>query len=186
VKRAYGSEPVLLDISPITAALAVTKSRRRKQRVLGLLLAAGLLAVVGGTVWWVQHNHRQVLPAGLHQAANYPLYSPGWLPSGARLDPASADATSQVVTFAFTYDGAKKLIFTEQLKPSGFDFDTFYNDQLTEKQTFSTNLGQATVGLFENSPFASVITDRTWIIMRAPMNMDSEQFIHVVRNLRAE
>ena len=186
VKRAYGSEPVLLAASPITTALSAQQSRRKK-RLVSLVFAGSLLVVLAaGAVLWGRHNTASLLPPSVRQVANYPLYRPGWLPAGARLDPASVDATPQVVTFAFLYGGNKKLIFTEQPKPDGFDFDAFYSDQLTGKQTFATAAGQATTGLFEGSAFASLVTDSTWIIMRAPTSTQETLFDHIVRSLRID
>lgn len=186
MKRAYGSEPVLLAASPITTILAV-RSRRKKRRLVGLVVFACiiLLVLTAGFVRWRQES-TSIIPASIRKAVAYPLYRPGWLPEGAHLDPASVDATPQVVTFTILYDGNKKLIFTEQPKPAGFDFDGFYNDQLTNKQTFVTDAGQATTGLFEGSGFASLVTDRTWIIMREPTSTQETLLDHIVRRLRID
>lgn len=103
-----------------------------------------------------------------------------------RVNPSSFDATSQVVTFSFSYDSGKKLIFTEQPKPEGFDFNNFYEEQLADKRTVDTAVGSATIGLFEGSSFASVVTDKTWVIMRAPSGIDSNSLARVISGLRKE
>jgi hypothetical protein len=103
-----------------------------------------------------------------------------------RLNPASFDATSQVVTFSFSYNNGKKLIFTEQPKPDGFDFDNFYDEQLTNKRAIDSSLGSAIIGLFEGSSFASIVTDKTWVMTRAPSGMDASSLIHIISSLQEE
>ena len=133
---------------------------------------------------WHPLDRHDVIPANIRQAVDFPLYQPTWLPEGFIVDSQSFDVTSQVVTFTVSNSQTRsKLIFTEQPKPAQFDFNSFYDEQLTEKRSLTSPSGQATIGLFEGSLFASVLTDRTWVLIRVPGSQELTQFERVLQYL---
>jgi hypothetical protein len=176
MKRAYGSEPVLLDASPITSAPTTLRSRGPiwKRRSLLVLCCVAVLVIIVGVLAWRSNAANDLIPAAVRQTADFRLYQPGRLPAGFSLDKGSFRTASQVVTFSISYNDNRKIIISEQPKPSGFDFDLFY-EQFTDKKSIAAPVGKAVMGRYEDADLASVIADKTWILVRAPAGIESVQ-----------
>lgn len=183
--RAYGSEPILFDVSPVTNTL----ERRQKSRMLGwkkiALAIIGLLILSGGagTVWliWGRNAQISVIPQSVRQAVNFPLLEPQSLPVGFGVDSTSFQSTAAVVTYAITYANDKKLIVSEQPVPVDFDFETFYAQFEGRKDLISAT-GQTVLGRFEDADMASTVDHDTWVLIRAPYGIDATALESVVQS----
>lgn len=150
------------------------------------MLVAALLGIGVGAaaVFFFRAPAQATIPAVYRSTVFFPLYEPSWLPEGYFVDPQSFDATSQVITFTINDPTGKKVIVTEQPKPPQAHIDSFYREQLAETKTLRTPFGQATVGAFEGSPLAGLLTDQTWVLFRTVSAVDSGQFERIIQNIQ--
>ncbi|HEX8762779.1 MAG TPA: DUF4367 domain-containing protein [Candidatus Saccharimonadales bacterium] len=184
MKRAYGSEPVLLDSSPITPNPQPLKTGGNRRWRL-MLVVVICVCIFGSAIYFVLNRGAAgTVPTPILQQASFPLYVPAWLPQGMTVRSDSFDATSQVVTFSVDDNRGTRLVFTEQLRPGSQEMSTFYDQQLTEKRTYKTGGGETTVGRFEGTGFAAVVTDKTWILIRAVADIDQKQLEKIADHLR--
>jgi hypothetical protein len=128
-----------------------------------------------------RHDTPSLIPETIQSQVTFPLYQPGWLPSGYAIDDRSFDATSQVVTFSIINKQNSKLIVTEQPQPPQASIDTFYTQQLTEVHTSTGKSGAVTAGQFETSPLAGLATGRTWVLLRSA-SMDKDTIERIAQN----
>lgn len=135
-----------------------------------MVIVAVVVIVAGGVVAVVlvrSDSLPPTFPASLVSSSPFPLYEPAWLPTGHFIDKQSLDATSQVVTFTINDERGKRLAVTEQPRPGQTSLDSFYSEQLSGSTTFATAAGQVTIGQFEGTTLVGIVTDRTWILVRA-------------------
>lgn len=150
------------------------------------LIGLGAVVVALGVMWytWQTSQHANDLPSYVASEVSFRLYQPHALPSGFALDKKSFGITSQVVTFVLTYDSGKKLLVSEQPKPQDFDFTNFYGQKLTGTKQIAMPTGAATIGVYNGSGLASIVTDQTWVLIRAPSGINAATFESIVRNLQ--
>jgi hypothetical protein len=142
--------------------------------------------LIGGGAWFARSgSSRNDLPRSVQQAAAFSLYSPAWLPDGYYIDYQSASATSQVATFSINNASGKALVVTEQPQPDDDQMTAFYDQQLIDTKTISTDIGQVTTGQFETSPFTGITTGRTWILIRAVTTVDQSTSERIARSFEA-
>src|SRR5688572_21967975 len=164
VKRAYGSEPVLLNASPVTTALTPVQRLVRGKRAWFFMAALGLLLIAASVAWaLLQPTGTTIVPVAMARRVSFPVYQPTWLPEGFSVKQESFDATQQVLTFAIKDTAVTRLVFTEQPKPALEQINGFYTQQLSEVRTLPIEKGEVTLGQFEGMPIAAVATDKTWI-----------------------
>lgn len=186
MKRTYGSEPILMASSPVTT-LPWTKKKKsglaRWKRV--VLFASGGLALLTGAGFFITRDDHasseSVFPATVRQTAIFPLLEPGALPANFTVDAASFQSAAEVVTFAVTYNDGKALIVSEQPVPEGFDFENFYS-QFEDRKNITLSSGRAVLGRFEEADLASIVAGGTWVLIRAPYDIDTQQLELVVRS----
>ncbi len=189
VKRAYGSEPILLDASPVTTVLSTAKPRTgyRKRYVFAAIFMCAVLTSF--VVWRIFGSSSpapaQNIPAAITSAVDFTLYAPGWLPSGAKVDQTSFHATADVVTYAITYGHNKKLVVTEQATPSNLDFTDFYDNQMTDSQKLTSDVGETVIGKFGDADLASVVAGKTWILIRSTSGIGAADLRRVATDLRS-
>src|SRR5688572_30454509 len=159
MKRAYGSEPVLLGTSPISPLLAPAHKKKRfgaKSMWLTGLLVVLVVGSAGGLLAWRSFGSKDVIPSAIRGAVSFPLYQPTNLPAGLRVDQGSFQAAGGVVTFSILYNGGDRLVITEQARPAGVDFAEFH-EQIMDKKDISTYIGSGATGQFDDTDFASVV-----------------------------
>jgi hypothetical protein len=168
VKRAYGSEPILLNNSPITAALKPGQGLTHRKRTWIFITAIALFLLAAGAVWIASRPTRAVIvPTAMARRVSFPVYQPTWLPESFLVNHESFDATRQVLTFAIKDRAVTRLVFTEQPKPAPEQINAFYAQQLSEVRTVPTEKGEITLGRFEGMSLAGITTEKTWILIRA-------------------
>lgn len=162
--------------------------RLRKQRLLDVrhvaigFAAASVLAVGVYGIAWARWHHSGVVPGYVRSSVNFPVFQPRNLPAGFAVDTSSFKLNSEVVTFvAKSAQGA--VLITEQAIPRQLDFDTFYADQLSDTRRMTTGIGEATIGYFGDTELGSIVTDRTWILVRAKQGVSSQQMDAIVQSL---
>lgn len=153
-----------------------------KETVLGVSLVI-LAAILLFTWVWAKTVQADVIPGRVRSAVNFPLYQPANLPRDYTVDSGSFRLNSSVVTFS-VQNLDKNLVFTEQAKPMDFDFESFYADQFADARTVSTGAGRAFVNDFGDGELASIVTDRTWILVRSPAGISASDFDTILQGIR--
>jgi hypothetical protein len=136
----------------------------------------GLLIAIRG-------DEHSSVPPGVQEASSFQLYHPTWLPAGYAMNTESYDITSQVVTFSARL-GRQSLLFSEQARPEGFNFETFYEDQMTKKRFVQTSTGRAVIGEFEGVQSASLVAGQTWLLIRAPSGLAIGDFEQLLKGVK--
>jgi hypothetical protein len=162
---------------PSRGAFSQFKSRRR------LIIAGAVVvitAAIGTGVIYQTGRRINQLPETIANQVTFPLYYPAKMPPGFQLDKDSFSATSQVVTYSVTYGDSRNLVVSQQPTPKDFDFEKFYLNSLFGAKEVITPLGKAVIGQIDEAAFASIVTDRTWIIVNAKSGLtaiEMERFI---------
>lgn len=166
-----------------SAAPVVRKHRLIDWRLMAVGFAtAFLISAVAFGLTWARWTRSDVVPAYVRSSVNFPIYQPRTLPAGFAVDQTSFKLNSQVVTFV-AKRGESEVLFTEQARPRQFDFDNFYTNQLSDSRRTSTNLGSAVIGYFGDGELGSVLTERTWILVRAKQGVSSPQMDTIVQGI---
>lgn len=160
------------------------RKKLQLSRPLYITVAAVAILTIGVIVILLTQSTPNYIPAAIRQQVGFPLYQPEHLPKGYVVDTNSFNVTQQVATFTVTYQNSKQLVFSEQAKPAELDFVNFYSQQLADAQAFTTAIGQAAVGIYQGVGLATVSAGNTWILVRAPEGIATDQFAQIVRNLR--
>lgn len=131
-----------------------------------LLFATGML---GGS--------KVKIPASVSQKVQSPIYLPGKLPGKYEISNDSFNFVEQdkVLVFQASDGVGGNLIFSEQAKPKGFDFDSFHKGQFENAQTLSGTPYTSVWGKSGDGRLAlSIVTKDTWILMAtsAPLGQD--------------
>ena len=154
-------------------------TKRTKSSKLGkpLLIGLAVLSVVvvffGGLLIARLVSPRSPIPAAIKSQLGFTAHTPSKLPSGYHFVPESFQHQEKVLIYRVS-NGQNDLIFTEQAKPSGFDFLGFYKDQMSEAKTLSNTPYESVLGKAANgqTTILSIVTDKTWIIMNTVGNID--------------
>lgn len=137
-----------------------------------------VLSVAGAIIVNMQRQPPSPIPRQIIASAGTPLYYPADLPPGFAIDTSSIEYTQRVLTYTVTYDGGKKLAFSVQPKPSDFDFSSFY----AEGRRIESSLGPAYVGAVGGNTVVSITSDKTWILIGVPDQIETPQLEAVVAN----
>lgn len=144
---------------------------------LGFLIVMAALAFV--YIHFRAANHRSAIPEHIINTVSFPVYAPDRELPGFILDEASTSATSQVVTYNYTYDDTKKLIIS--IQPMSSDIDP---NQFRPTKEFTTTIGKAYIVDLDSRTTAAVVTDESFILINAPSGIAvdaMEQFINSLR-----
>jgi len=161
---------------------AVRPSRARRRLLIALTAVIALaIAAIGAFMIYRRGQQPDPLPQSVTRQVTFPLYYPTRLPAGFRLEPESASATNQVVTFAISAPEGKQVVISQQPTPSDFDFENFYLNSLFGAKEVITPLGKAVIGQINDDTFASIVTDETWIIINAPAGLPADQMQRLIQ-----
>lgn len=158
--------------------------RSAGRRLIISLVIVFVVAIIatGGIIIYRRSNPSNPLPAAITSQVTFPLYYPAKLPPGFVFDQGSASATPQVVTFSVSHHDGKKLIVSQQPVPPDFDFENFYLNSLFGAKEVITPLGKAVIGQIKDATFASIVTDRTWVIINAPAGLPADQMEQLIKS----
>jgi hypothetical protein len=164
------------------------KQAVRLASIAGLVLTT--IIAVSLITWGVLGlSHRQKWPDPTLVAAaknsSYPIYYPSSLPQGFTHTVSPPKVSSDVFIYSLTYDGNKNLFFSAVPKPTGVQFDDFYNRILSNKTSVLSSAGTAVIGNANNQPIGSLVTGKTWVTVNAPKGIDSERLQAIVASLKA-
>ena len=142
-----------------------------------------LLAIIGGAVYWQTREESTPVPASFQVSTNFTMYYPASLPEGFEYDEIAHDKETGVVTYSIA-SGDRKLYFSLQSKPDGFDLDGFNNEKITGGRNFDTKIGQLTTGVFENQTVGSIIANSTWVMITAGPGTSLDDIENVGKSMK--
>jgi hypothetical protein len=108
-----------------------------------------------------------IFDARIAAATNFPLYQPGWMPSGFTADARSVSQPQEgVVIFNLTGAQGEKIYVSEEGRSKTYDYGGFFK-RIENNEQFKTGLGQAVVGHTDSgkTTIGSVVSENTWIII---------------------
>ena len=158
-------------------------ARKRSKKVWIIVTAAAIFlvaAVSGGLLFYKYGVSHNPIPASIRANSSFPLYYPGKLPAGWKLDKSSFyTGPGGVVGYIITGpDG--NLNITLQPKPASFDFNNFYTKQLSGTVQFLTPLGQGAVGKTDGRLVGSLTSSASWALASPSTNTVSESEIQTI------
>jgi hypothetical protein len=139
-----------------------TKRRRGRKILAGVIVLA--IIAGGGIFAYPRLVQADPFSADIQTNAGYPLFYPAKLPPGYAIDKTDINLANGVVIYS-AINGDKRLVFTMQKTPPGFDFDNFYKQQLSNNQQFQTPYGQAVVGKNSGRFLGSLSSGGSWLLV---------------------
>lgn len=157
----------LPQITP-TAEKRRAKTRRRisfKKVAYTLILLALITGGVYGGYWYWSSKITLPIPSSIRSSAEFPLLYPSQLPAGYKINEGSFSTANGVIIFNAADSSSNKIAFTIQKKPSNFNFDAFYKQNLADSTIFTTSLGQAAIGTANKQLLGSITTEQSWLLV---------------------
>jgi len=174
----------------VEATINESASGDRGNKKNRLLVAALLIIfiIIGCilSVVYLLHKNSSPVPKNIRQNVSFPIYYTDQkkLPSGFTLNPNSfKNPQKDGVLFTVIYDGGKKLVFTEQTKPSNDELGYFNSKYIPIHRQILTSVGTATIGAINQETVVSLPTDNNWIIMTGPSKIDQASLDTVLKSL---
>jgi hypothetical protein len=142
---------------------AIPKNRRLWRR---LAAAVVIIGVLGGASAWAypKYLHQNPFPADIRSSAEVSLLYPAKLPPGYSVDRSSIHIDNNFLIYNAN-NGSKRIVFTLQKVPAGFDYNKFYQTGLSGAQQFHTALGQGAIGKFQDRFLGSLTSGNTWLLL---------------------
>jgi hypothetical protein len=148
-------------------AAAHRQTRKKSRRLLKTLVLLIILAGLGGGGFWGYQKLRvqNPFPEDARSQTKLDLLYPTKLPVGYTVNKQNISLSNGILIYDATNKSGNRLVFTIQATPSNFNFDSFYKQQLTNRQQYNTNFGSATVGKNSNRVLGSLVDDSTWLLL---------------------
>lgn len=126
------------------------------------------------------------LPVHIKNKLNFPVFLPKTLPSHFSISENSFTLDEDTLLFSAENKTGQTIVFSEQQKPVGFNFDSFYQEHIKEARTvdntpFPTIAGKSPAQ--QNAEVVSVVTDKTWVIISSN-TVSRDQLQDIARNLK--
>lgn len=100
-----------------------------------------------------------------------------------RFDRQSLRTSDQLVTYTLQYKDTK-LTINIQPKPTGVIFDDFYDRILKNKAEVFNPQGKAVIGIANDKTIGSLVTDKEWVLVNAPLDIDPTVMNKLVGSLQ--
>lgn len=144
-----------------------------------------VLAIAGIVIIQVTKAPKSPFTTDIRSSVSFPLYYPTKYPSGYHLDPASISSNGQAVLYQVKGDSTDALtIFVSiQAKPTGMNFDDFYNKHLTEPTSHITSNGPVVVGTDSRGTFGGLLTKNDWVLVTMADETASSKVLTILSNL---
>lgn len=150
-----------------------------------LTVGIGLAVVIAVTAFMLrpQWPHQSLVDA--RRSTSFALFYPSSLPSGfSYVEESLTTADEGVVIYKLQYEGGKHVAISAQKKPTGVDFDDFYNRVLANKADVVSTYGKAVVGQVNGAPLGSLVTDDVWVLVNCPSGIDGTTLSQLMTSLK--
>lgn len=164
-------------------------SQKRQKRIT-LIISIIILVLLGVFIGVITANEVTkratfAVPDHISKEISFTIYLPKKLPDSYKLDTTSYTISEETLIFRATNKNGETVVFTEQKKPEGFDFNAFYADQFSDATSISDAPFPSVYAIAPNkSKLVSVITDDTWIMISGP-STSATTIQDIAKQLRA-
>jgi hypothetical protein len=173
-------------------SLRSRRSHKLFMRKSAYIFLAALLILLGsglGVYYWLNDSKSQVvIPTKYAEQVLFSLYVPNKIPRGYGFDTHNFEVKDgSVLLFKLNDSAGDSIIFAEQAAPSGFDFNSFYQQYMTGTLNLQGVPYKSVTGDITNSDnkLLSITANGTWLLITAPRSTSNSTlyFIadHVVR-----
>ncbi len=149
---------------------------KRPMGYIGVLILFACFTCYSFYLWQSQSQVR--IPRNIAEKVLFPVYTPRHLPEGYSVTNGSYHIKDDVLIFSLSKDNAQVINITEEARPQGFDFNSFYQSHLQSAKSVIGAPSPAVIGtLQDGTRVASMVTDNTWILISGPSNKVSDNDI---------
>jgi hypothetical protein len=120
---------------------------------------------VGGFFGYQKFHVQNPFPEDIRSQSKLDLLYPTKLPDGYTIDRQNISLSNGILIYDATNPSGNRLVFTIQATPANFNFDSFYKQQLTNRQQYDTGFGPAIIGKNSNRSLGSLVDDDTWLLL---------------------
>jgi len=160
----HQQQPMAHHVEP---APARRHTRQKKHPVLKtitiLIILAGL--AVGGFFGYQKYRVQNPFPEDIRSQSKLDLLYPVKLPDGYTINNQDMNLSNGILIYDATNKSGNRLVFTIQATPANFNFDSFYKQQLTNRQPVNTDFGNAVIGKNSGRSLGSLVDDDTWLLL---------------------
>lgn len=160
--------------------------RWRKIKITLVAMAAVAILAGGGlSAYLIFAPKTDPIPKKISESVTYPLYYPTSLPKGYSIDQKSFQTTGSVVFYNITAPSKPTLAVAIQAVPSDFNFDDFTQRQMTGSREILTPTGPAVLGQFAGKKVASIVINKTWLLINAPDQFSAKNLENIAKSLKS-
>lgn len=162
-------------------------SRQKRLLIIGAVVV--ILLIAGGIIGALAANYMAQstinIPADIKQKAKSTIYVPKQLPGTFKIVEKSFTFDEDVMIFHATDQVNSKLVFTEQPKPTDFNFEDFYSKEINEPKTLSDVPFASTWGRTPDGKrfVLSVIADDTWLLMNTTAPLGEGDMVRIAMGI---
>jgi len=167
---------------------APTKVPQNGKLIYILGAIAALLAIAAIVLVFKLTATTYTVPDHIKQRANHTIYVPKRLPSGYKIAEGSfmIDEAENTLLFRAEDSSGSSIVFTEQQKPQGFDFEQFYQEQMSDAKKlngtpYPSVLGRAPTG---DRFLLSIVADDAWILASTAAPLNEQDFTLIAKNIK--
>lgn len=151
------------------------------------IIIIGLLVTVAAALFVLNLQAKNVrLPEHVAGKLSFAAYLPHELPGQYKLDVGSFSIEEEsVLVFQAISDAGSPLFFSQQPKPSNFNFEDFYAKQLQDASMLSDAKYNAAWGRMTGggSIMLSVVTNETWILITTTAPLGENDLLKITNTL---
>ncbi len=157
-------------------------------KVIGIVIVL-LTAVVGflGYKLLTTTASQPTIPASIINRIPFGAYVPSKLPGTYKINPTSFSMDEEkVLVFAATDGAGTSIAFTEQAVPPKFNFNDFYQQNLTDAKTldnvpYPSVMGKSSTN--RQTKVLSIKANNTWIIVSTSAPLDTNAFAEIAKHI---
>ena len=159
-------------------------NRKRWALVLTALAAGAFLAGVAGAQFFGRTSTK--VPESIAKRVDFPIYIPSRLPGSFKILENSFSFQDHALIFTAKDSSGASITFAEQKRQPGFDFTSFYNNQLKDAATLSSTPFPSVTGRAKSgqAKIVSVVADKTWIFVSTPAPLNQHDMQTIAANLK--
>lgn len=155
---------------------AKKSTKKRWLSSLVLLIALGILGF-GIGIWLSSFKSPGIeVPLAVSQKIDFPTYLPSKLPKNYKINNASFTIDEGTLVFSATDGVGGQITFSEQRRPSDFNFESFYKDEIKGARAINNAPFPSVGGVnkISENEIISVVTDDVWIIVTSSIPLGDE------------
>lgn len=157
-----------------------------KRRLPLYIGTTGVLLIVGiGVYTYIRSRDANPVPGNIISQMKVPVYYPEGLPEGYALDAGSMsfDEATGVTTYVIK-KGSDIVSISVQPKPQNLNLKTFHKEVMSNPQEARTGEGSITTGVINGIQTASLITDKSWVIVSSKNKVPAKDITAIAKAMK--